>query len=292
MVIAIIALLVSILMPSLAKAREIAKSSVCLMNLRNISPNIKMYMADNNEVMTGWSYWGWNNNSLAPNQAHQVNQTTWYLELHKFSGGKQFATIQDVRDNRSNRNWTRSMSMLVCPVSTWSHTAMTGSYGTNYSTYIYKRTGAPRAAYWLNEMELDSDKNGGIDNGGFHYPKTTTYFNFSRLSNASGTVMLSEMLPHGGIEVMDSTGQTANTINPSYYPGSATARWAHPGGSKLWADNDYLSWEGTNSYLFFDGHVALRQVPPYQFTTSATAINDYPSANMVLPTYAEYVGNQ
>ena len=47
-VISIIALLVSILMPALAKAREQAKQAVCLINLRNLSLAWTLY-ADNND---------------------------------------------------------------------------------------------------------------------------------------------------------------------------------------------------------------------------------------------------
>ena len=46
-VISIIALLVSILLPSLATARQQAQSSVCLANLKRISTSMVLYMQDN-----------------------------------------------------------------------------------------------------------------------------------------------------------------------------------------------------------------------------------------------------
>lgn len=55
-VISIIALLISILLPSLSAAREQAKSSACRSNLRQIGIAFASYMADNEGVSpTGWA---------------------------------------------------------------------------------------------------------------------------------------------------------------------------------------------------------------------------------------------
>ena len=67
-VVAIIALLVAILLPSLAKARDQAKSSVCLANLKSISNATNMYAANWDGVLpanvwtTDWNNWtSWDN---------------------------------------------------------------------------------------------------------------------------------------------------------------------------------------------------------------------------------------
>ena len=57
-VVAIIAILVSILMPSLGKARELAKSASCMMQMRNQMLAMTMYLEDNNQRWPGWDY-GW-----------------------------------------------------------------------------------------------------------------------------------------------------------------------------------------------------------------------------------------
>lgn len=49
-VVSIIALLISILLPSLSKAREQAKSAVCQSNLKQIGIGMMSYMAENNDV--------------------------------------------------------------------------------------------------------------------------------------------------------------------------------------------------------------------------------------------------
>lgn len=60
-VVSIIALLVSILLPALSKAREAAKSVVCLTNLRQISSFELMYAEANNDFVapgfSGGSHW-------------------------------------------------------------------------------------------------------------------------------------------------------------------------------------------------------------------------------------------
>src|SRR5512140_676551 len=48
-VVAIIALLISILLPSLARAREIAKRAVCASNLSSIGKAIKVYSNENQD---------------------------------------------------------------------------------------------------------------------------------------------------------------------------------------------------------------------------------------------------
>lgn len=55
-VIAIISLLVSILLPSLSKARSIARSAVCLSNLRGIGQTMYLYANDNQEFVPAGRY--------------------------------------------------------------------------------------------------------------------------------------------------------------------------------------------------------------------------------------------
>ncbi|HVP11415.1 MAG TPA: type II secretion system protein [Phycisphaerae bacterium] len=55
-VISIMALLASILLPSLSKAREMAKSSSCLSNLRNVGMSIAMYASEQKYYPTSYSY--------------------------------------------------------------------------------------------------------------------------------------------------------------------------------------------------------------------------------------------
>ena len=54
-VIGIIALLVGVLLPVLAKARESSKRTACLANLRTIAQSIYMYANDNRDYLPNWN---------------------------------------------------------------------------------------------------------------------------------------------------------------------------------------------------------------------------------------------
>jgi prepilin-type N-terminal cleavage/methylation domain-containing protein/prepilin-type processing-associated H-X9-DG protein len=91
-VIGIIALLISILMPSLNRARENAKQVQCLSNLRQISLALVMYTSNNKDLMPGgaepaqkrwdWIYW----DVPAGNPFNDVSQSA--LAPYMMSGSK------------------------------------------------------------------------------------------------------------------------------------------------------------------------------------------------------------
>lgn len=56
-VIAIIAVLIGILLPTLGSARDVAKTTKCLANLRSVSQGISMYTDQNRDLFPYWSGW-------------------------------------------------------------------------------------------------------------------------------------------------------------------------------------------------------------------------------------------
>ncbi|GMU81172.1 MAG: hypothetical protein AMXMBFR47_10430 [Planctomycetota bacterium] len=72
-VVAIIALLISILLPSLSAAREQGKNAVCLTNLRNMGTALRMYLDDNRSYFPG-DHWQLGRNSMI----------TWVPRLLKY----------------------------------------------------------------------------------------------------------------------------------------------------------------------------------------------------------------
>jgi prepilin-type processing-associated H-X9-DG protein len=78
-VIGIIALLVAILMPSLSRAREMAKATVCLSNLRNMGNALQMYLNENH--------------NFYPGHAHQDaaghTYAIWPIRLRHYMNGNQ-----------------------------------------------------------------------------------------------------------------------------------------------------------------------------------------------------------
>ena len=64
-VISIIAILISILLPALAKARELANRAVCMANIRGIIQSMVTYAQSNNGTFP-FQRWAWSNGSTAP----------------------------------------------------------------------------------------------------------------------------------------------------------------------------------------------------------------------------------
>jgi len=64
-VIAIIAILAAMLLPALNKARESAKNTGCLNNLKQMGTYVQMYASDNQDYfMTSHATWGWTDSAL------------------------------------------------------------------------------------------------------------------------------------------------------------------------------------------------------------------------------------
>jgi len=279
-VIAIIALLVSILMPSLAKARDIAKSGACVSQLRNIFPNLMMYMNDNDGTITGWfsmSHWG--------SSGLEQGQTGWMLELYRSMGGTQFADAEAVWNARHTGEWTRAMPMLLCPNAVdkshedprWADSGPSvTSYKTNMATWTFQKIGASKPLYWRNHVV------------GNYHPTKTQYFNFNPMPRPADGVMLSEIRYNNCFQVADGTEWTAN----SYIVGwedSLKNRYLHPGAGTIRNATGTAVWEGQSSYLFFDGHVQLRQLPPYSFGVGANPAIGFQNGT-ILQSYGTFSG--
>jgi prepilin-type N-terminal cleavage/methylation domain-containing protein/prepilin-type processing-associated H-X9-DG protein len=100
-VIAIISLLVSILLPSLQKAKELAKGAVCLSNLKNCGLSQSLYAQVFDGVMfVSWYYKGYASN---PNQ---IKSFTWTHALGGFP-------VDDTSDLRSP--YIEDYNITVCP---------------------------------------------------------------------------------------------------------------------------------------------------------------------------------
>lgn len=102
-VVAIIALLISILLPSLSRARELAKRAVCSANLRGIGQGQHIYANDNEEWFPHSPY-----NDASGTNPNQT-QVTFIAEL-----GKSYTSQKTVTNaNANNVHPSRSLFLLV-----------------------------------------------------------------------------------------------------------------------------------------------------------------------------------
>jgi prepilin-type N-terminal cleavage/methylation domain-containing protein/prepilin-type processing-associated H-X9-DG protein len=88
-VVAIISLLVSILLPSLQHAKELAKGTVCMTNLKGIGTAAQMYFSENNSMVPpvfqlnpAWGWW--ENNAVVHYTGHGFLESTAYGQCPSF----------------------------------------------------------------------------------------------------------------------------------------------------------------------------------------------------------------
>lgn len=89
-VVAIIGILASILMPSLGKAREKAKTAVCVSNISQINKALQMYMSSSNDRMP------YDSGTL---------RDTWPSFLDPFLGGSPFTGPTDLKSADQSSLW-------------------------------------------------------------------------------------------------------------------------------------------------------------------------------------------
>ncbi len=151
MVVAIIALLAAMLMPSLAKARELAKASACLNNLHNIGLSMAMYTTE----------------------YHAYPRAYGYIDGESSSGGYQHWTAalspSDYLPAITALKYPKTSAAFVCPshsVGGWAPTNFTATRIPNPppgqvsqdTTETIDDQQAPRLSYVANEIILPRKK--------------------------------------------------------------------------------------------------------------------------------------
>jgi prepilin-type N-terminal cleavage/methylation domain-containing protein/prepilin-type processing-associated H-X9-DG protein len=114
-VIGIIALLISILLPALNKARQSANSLACQANLHSIGQAISMYVADSKGILPyGWWNGTWNPQGTTNGSTLDTSHgNDWVSLLLNELNGKLGGSMNDVATNGSIISRTRQMFM--CP---------------------------------------------------------------------------------------------------------------------------------------------------------------------------------
>jgi prepilin-type N-terminal cleavage/methylation domain-containing protein len=135
-VVAIIALLISILLPSLARAREIAKRAVCASNMRGIGQGMKVYANDNFD----WY-------PTAPfREIATANASGFYQEVGFINRVGFNLTTQILTANNNTVNPSRSLFMLIIDGTCTPKQFICPSSGDNEDDLRNKNTGQEKAA--------------------------------------------------------------------------------------------------------------------------------------------------
>jgi prepilin-type processing-associated H-X9-DG protein len=197
-VIGIIALLISILLPALNKARRQANTVQCASNMKQIATAMVNYINDNHGVLPPCTV------AVVQNQLTWVNGWFWATELV----GQRYIKATYATYTPSNYagqlsttpvvpNVTTSGNVFWCP-ECFTDANILGS-GNNISgttTYPTAGTNFKYASLWNNAN--DSERNGNYDGNYGHVGIATTYMPFCGLTATGGTSVLTPIgTPNG-----------------------------------------------------------------------------------------------
>jgi prepilin-type N-terminal cleavage/methylation domain-containing protein/prepilin-type processing-associated H-X9-DG protein len=110
-VVAIIALLISILLPSLSRARELAKRAVCASNQRGIGQGMHIYANDNREWFPT-HYFRVTNTTVGPPTVVDVVHAETLGEDYHLPTGEEGSGVGDVANTQENHP-SRSLFLLI-----------------------------------------------------------------------------------------------------------------------------------------------------------------------------------
>ncbi len=300
-VIGIIALLISILLPSLNKAREAANTLKCAANLRSVGQGLMMYISENKQTYpAAYIYEGMYFDSSGAQMP--TSATKGYLHWTGLIYG-------DARGN-SNTNVTGKDGFL-CPSIEKGGLPPTNPSSDNLDSGQKNETAglvdiqAPRTAYTVNEAVCGRNKYV------VGYQGATTPYQFvraSQVSNASGTILATEFVPDwqivsdadrtsGADQVCKShrpvhafnisdSGAGANNLNMEKMPANATTYYrakytdlvTSPANYDKGTTKSRLDWVGRNhgtgsyekkksNFLYCDGHVETKHIRETMDTT-------------------------
>ena len=113
-VIGIIAVLISILLPSLGAAREQARSVQCLSNMRQWGMAFQMYAGQFNGLMPWKSVGGGDGDTAADSVGTWNNSSLWFNALPPFLGQQSYCDMNDPTTNSTPPGPSAS-TIFVCP---------------------------------------------------------------------------------------------------------------------------------------------------------------------------------
>ena len=153
-VIAIIAMLLAIIVPSLAKAKEAAKTVMCKANLRQLGVALVTYGVENNNKSLVTSY-------MKPDGSWDTH--LWFLSIAPYLG-------EDYYYDNPTAAMEGGMSVLYCPASKGVDEAMVdpasgGAYGSSKNRWRYHGTGLQGEGnyginFWVARMDFDMATDG------------------------------------------------------------------------------------------------------------------------------------
>lgn len=221
-VVAIIALLIAILMPSLASARRNAQTTACLSNLRQLGITTRMYTMENQNTLPGWD-----NSFSAGNQKPVMDWTNQFCDMMNIS--PQWVGWGNAGQNRPVKPYM--CPGAVAPFENLSNPYWSQRRPTTYTISFF--ASSPNAAnhYWANYTWA---KTGMFEEGSF------AIFADSYMPDA--------ITPYGNTQFYFSADQNSSPILP--YQGETVA-FRHGSG------DPFSDSRRSANAVFLDGHASV-----------------------------------
>lgn len=241
-VIGIIAVLISLLLPTLNRARESAATTQCASNLRQVGLFVAMYVNDNKGGYYPCGY------TPAPSPGNTSPYVSYDDLLSTYDGRKLTQAQMEAPTLRNLNNTTlgaapgikRIAKLYACPL----------DIETDYNFLdTYRRT------YAYPRVTFAKQPNGVVHNKSIFYPGQTV--KAVQVRDSSGTILLCETLQKFA-RLGANTGELCD--GPSDMPVPAPANAGPPGRGRQiaggWGDKPLHAGKTRFNYLMCDGHVS------------------------------------
>jgi len=262
-VIAIISILAAILFPVFARARENARRTSCLSNLKQIGIGIMQYTQDYDERYPMNYWWKDPGSSVAgvTCPSNMSNGPCGKYRVNTGSGGTgfgYFVTWMDII-----QPYIKSTQVFDCPSATHPEGFLTPSYGfnagfssTNYANnYDYRSPAPVRQSFSLSQVERPSRVFLIVDSDTQYSINTTPAGIKSYINAASSNVRYGTVRLHlEGINTMYADGHakwhSTSSINSNISDNHGSCNLSWYNGSATWT-SDYCS-SDWNPFITFD----------------------------------------
>lgn len=237
-VVSIVALLISILLPSLRQARSQAKGVLCLSRLRQLSHGWHMYADENNDVILPGRYAKESGGTTNPANWYEVGNGLKYRPRWVAAMGQQVGLFAFNRPSTSDDRQDYDSTVYQCPV-------------------VPEWTDERNSAYGYNHQFLgNARKTDGVFH---HFPVKRT-----RIRSFSGTVLGGDCMgTAAGVPVRDrqpyrndgknvaSMGNHGWTLDPPRLTATSDRGTGDPGSPRTAVDGRHL---GRANVVYCDGH--------------------------------------